>query len=216
MSAESLMSVGDALNDFSEAEARLRTLNDIVHRGNPATFIRKENKAPSSSHMAKFRLAQTHNSLPPKKVGLGVYMKQQKPVALAPLHASTSGSFDTNENAPFETHSTERIGFGHRLLSSAGDAKAVFSACDPSADDCVQVPLDAAAGATRRHPSSAKPSYRKRYLQMLRSMEMEARQKKDEEEQRLLNDERRRAKLREKVIGSEDVGSKFLSATVDA
>jgi tubulin monoglycylase TTLL3/8 len=47
-------------------------------------------------------------------------------------------------------------------------------------------------------------------------MELEARQKKEEEEHRQQQDERRRVKLREKVIGSEDVGSKFLVATVEA
>jgi tubulin monoglycylase TTLL3/8 len=216
--AESAKVFGDALNDFSEEEARLRTLNDIVHRGNPATFIRKENKAPSSSHMAKFRLAQTHNPVPPKKVGLGVFIKQQKPNALAPLDASTSGAANANANgdAAFPAHPTEKHVFGRRLLSSAGDASADFSVSEPSAGDSVNAPLSSLPEATRSHPSSAKPSYRKRYLQMLRSMEMEARQKKEEEEQRQVLDERKRAKLREKVIGSEDVGSKFLSATVDA
>jgi hypothetical protein len=206
----------DTLNDFSEAEARLRSLNEILHRNDAATFVRKENKAPSSSHMTKFKLAQTHHQLPEKKFGLGLYIKQQKPNILTPLHATTSRLFESDKESPYQPIPTTNEGLGQRLTSSAGDGKAAFIGSEPSADDGANVPLSAAPEPTRSHPPSAKPSYRKRYLQMLRSMELEARQKKEEEEQRLLQDERRRTKLREKVIGSEDVGSKFFSATVDA
>jgi tubulin monoglycylase TTLL3/8 len=206
----------ETLNDFSEAEARLRSLNEILHRNDAATFVRKENKAPSSSHMTKFKLAQTHHQLPEKKFGLGLYIKQQKPNILTPLHATTSRLFESDKESPYQPIPTTNEGLGQRLTSSAGDGKAAFIGSEPSADDGANVPLSAAPEPTRSHPPSAKPSYRKRYLQMLRSMELEARQKKEEEEQRLLQDERRRTKLREKVIGSEDVGSKFFSATVDA
>jgi len=206
--------LNDSLNDFSEAEARLRSLNDIVHRGNPVPSIRKENKAPSSSHMTKFRLAQTHDSLPPKKVGLGVFMKQPKPNALVPLQPFLSCSSEFNDDAPLKSQRDD-TGCGQRLSSSAGDPKA-FLASETSAEDGAGAALSGMPEVTKRHPTSAKPSYRKRYLQMLRAMEMDARQKKEEEEQRLLQEERRRTKLREKVIGTDDVGSKFLSATVDA
>ena len=215
--AHNLHALDDSLNDFSEAEARLRSLNAIVHRGNPVPSIRKDNKAPSSSHMTKFRLAQTHESLPPKKVGLSVYIKQQKPSAPLPLQSSLTLSSESNDDSPLKSQKPGDIGCGQQLSSSAADVKAAFFApSDPSAETGVGVPLVAVPEVTRIHPTSAKPSYRKRYLQMLRAMETDARQRKEEEEQRLVQEERRRTKLREKVIGTEDVGSKFLCVTVDA
>jgi hypothetical protein len=201
----------DALDDFSQAEARLRSLNEIVHRGNHAPAVRKDGKAALvPSHMTKFKLAQTHNPNPlnphpPKKVGLSVYIKQQKPNLLMPLRAAVTRSAESGEDAAFQFHSTDAVGT-QRLVSSADGFNPPLFAADASA----------APEAAAAQPSSAKPSYRKRYLQMLRCMESEARLRKEEEEQRVVQEERRRAKLREKVIGSEDVGSKFLCATADA
>lgn len=202
----------DALDDFTEAEARLRSLNEIVHRGSHAPAIRKDGKAPHvPSHMTKFKLAQTHNPLPlnphpPKKVGLSVYIKQQKPNSLMPLRAAVTRSAESGEDAAFQFQTTDAVCSTQRLVSSADGFNPTLFAADASA----------APEAAAAQPSSAKPSYRKRYLQMLRCMESEARLRKEEEEQRVVQEERRRAKLREKVIGSEDVGSKFLCATADA